>query len=74
MCSMNKMPWIKVCIWKVSTNSLLLMTTQFKWWSSEYSASFTLLNEDRNYNMSFKYLDWCLIQMKKAFETNNKEK
>jgi len=48
------------------------MKTQLRQWSSKCNAFFNLLNEDRNHNVSFKYLSWCLTQMKRASETDNK--
>ncbi len=74
MHSMNKVSWIKVYIKKVLTNSFLSMMMQSQQWFNECSVFLILLNEDKNYNVSFEYLDWCLTQMKKTFEINNKKK
>ena len=49
------------------------MTAQLRQWFSEYSASFILLDEDKNHNVSSEYSDWCLTQMKRTSETDNKK-
>jgi len=74
MYSINKTSWTEVHIWKISANSLLLMTTWFQQWFSECSVFFIFLSEERNHNVSFEYLDWYSTQMKRTSETNNKKK
>jgi len=59
MCSINKVSWTEVYIWKVLINSLFSMITWSQWWFSKCSVSFILLSEDRNHNVSFEYSDWC---------------
>ena len=74
MCSMNKMSWIKVCIWKVSTNSLLSTTIQFRQWSDKCSVFFNLLNENKNHNVNSEYSNKCSTQIKRTSKTDKKEK
>jgi len=73
VCSVNKTTWVEICIKKVSADSLFLLTTQFKQWSSKYSAFFNLLDENKNHNINSEYSNWHLTQIKRAFKTDNRE-